>query len=413
MRQRSLFSLPHLPYQIWVLALGRFLSEVGTGFILFYIPIFFVNEVGLSSTLVGIALGSASVSGIFGRFLGGSLSDSPTWGRRKTLLLSAILSAIADLVLAFSNNFPLLILGNLLMGFGTGLYWPANETIVADVTTGEQRNEAFAMTRLADNLGLSLGVMLGGLIISSSENYRLLFIIDSISFMLFFLLIYFTIQEPERTEQETISIFKGWQIAFRDHRLRLYFIVNILFTTYISQLQTTLPLYFKNFTSNGGFAAAIISALFSWYIVCMAISQLPIARFLNRYNRINALRFSLYFWGLGFSLIWLTGILSISPLAFAILGLGILAIATVSYTPSASSLIADIAPPNLIGIYFSINAQCWAIGYFIGPLIGGFALDQSPLIIQSYWLLVSLSIGLGLVILFFLQKKMLKSANFN
>lgn len=105
MRQRTLFSLPHLPYQIWVLALGRFLSEVGTGFILFYTPIFFVNEVGLSSTLVGIALGSASISGVFGRFFGGSLSDSPSWGRRKTLLLSAILSAIADLVLAFSNNF--------------------------------------------------------------------------------------------------------------------------------------------------------------------------------------------------------------------------------------------------------------------------------------------------------------------
>ncbi|PSF37653.1 MFS transporter [Aphanothece hegewaldii CCALA 016] len=406
MRQRSLFSLPHLPYQIWILALGRFLSEVGTGFILFYTPIFFVNEVGLSSTLVGIALGSASVSGVIGRFLGGTLADSPTWGRRKTLLLSAFVSAIADLVLAFSNNFPPLVLGNLLMGFGMGLYWPANETMVADLTTGEQRNEAFAITRLADNLGLSLGVMLGGLIISVAENYRLLFIIDSISFLLFFLLIYFTIHEPKRAENDTVSMMKGWQIAFGDHRLRLYFIANILFTTYISQLQTTLPLYFKNFTSNGGFTAAIISALFSWYIVTMAISQLPIARFLNRFSRINALRFSLLFWGLGFSLIWLTGIPFTSPLIWAILGLGILAIATVSYTPSASSLIVEIAPSNLLGIYFSINSQCWAIGYFIGPLIGGFALDQSPLVIQSYWLLVGLSIGFSLIILYYLEKIM-------
>ncbi|GFE69748.1 MFS transporter [Chroococcus sp. FPU101] len=410
MKLRSFFSFPRLPYAIWLLAMGRFLSEVGTGFILFYTPIFFVNEVGLSSTLVGIALGSASVSGVVGRFLGGSLSDSPHWGRRKTLLSSALISAIADLILAFSHNFSSLVFGNLLMGFGMGLYWPANETMVADLTTGEQRNEAFAMTRLADSLGLSLGVMLGGIIITTSQNYRLLFIIDSVSFLLFFLLIYFTIKEPKRLEKESIPILKGWQIAFKDSRLRLYFIANIFFTTYLAQLQTTLPLYFKNFTSDGGFTAAIISALFSWYIVSMAISQLPIARFLNRFNRINALRFSLLFWGLGFSVIWLTGILATSPLILAIIGLGILAIATVSYTPSASSLVAEIAPANLLGIYFSINAQCWAIGYFIGPLIGGFILDQSPLVIKSYWLIVGLSVCFCLVIFSFLEKMMPKSS---
>jgi MFS family permease len=136
----------------------------------------------------------------------------------------------------------------------------------------------------------------------------------------------------------------------------------------------------------------------------MAIAQLPIARFLNRFDRIQALRFTLLFWGLGFSLIGLTGVLKLTPLIWAILGLGTLAIATVSYTPSASSLLVEIAPANLIGIYFSVNAQCWAIGYFIGPLIGGFILDQSPLIIKSYWFIVGASISLGLMILSFLQK---------
>lgn len=61
---------------------------------------FFVNRVGLSATAVGMALGSASVSGIVGRVLGGSFADSRTWGRRGTLLLSAAVWAIASLVLA-------------------------------------------------------------------------------------------------------------------------------------------------------------------------------------------------------------------------------------------------------------------------------------------------------------------------
>ena len=81
--------LPNLDRRVWILSFGRLLSQFGNGFTLFYAPIFFANQVGLSATAVGIGLGSGSVSGVIGRLLGGSAADSPTWGRRKTLLISA------------------------------------------------------------------------------------------------------------------------------------------------------------------------------------------------------------------------------------------------------------------------------------------------------------------------------------
>jgi MFS family permease len=54
------------------------------------------------------------------------------------------------------------------MGMGMGLYWPATESVVADLTQGEQRNEAYAITRLADNLGLGIGIVLGGVLIGTT-----------------------------------------------------------------------------------------------------------------------------------------------------------------------------------------------------------------------------------------------------
>ncbi|HIK45848.1 MAG TPA: MFS transporter, partial [Leptolyngbyaceae cyanobacterium M65_K2018_010] len=36
--------LPQLNSQVWILAGGRLLSQVGIGFTLFYAPIFFVNQ---------------------------------------------------------------------------------------------------------------------------------------------------------------------------------------------------------------------------------------------------------------------------------------------------------------------------------------------------------------------------------
>ncbi|MCC5617428.1 MFS transporter [Nostoc sp. CHAB 5836] len=91
------------------MAIGRFFSQVGIGFTLFYAPIFFVNQLGFSATSVGVALGSASISGVIGRIVGGYLADSGHWGRRRTLLLATAISVIASLVLAATNNFTILV----------------------------------------------------------------------------------------------------------------------------------------------------------------------------------------------------------------------------------------------------------------------------------------------------------------
>ncbi len=408
-KHKLLSWLPQLSHQVWILATGRLLSQIGTGFTLFYAPIFFVNQVGLSATVVGIGLGSGSISGVVGRFLGGSFADSNFWGRRRTLLLSLAVCAVASLVLAFTYNFPIFIVGNLLMGLGIGLYWPATEAAVADLTTIEQRNEAFAITRLADSLGLGMGVVLGGAMIGTTGNYRALFVIDAISFVVFLAVVYAAIAETRQfDEHHPKQAGRGWAVALRDRNLMVYVLVNILFTIYMAQVQSTMPLYFTNFvsggTSKGGFSPQVISGLFTWHVAFAALCQLPVARALNRFSRPRALTLSMLLWGAGFVLVWLTGVASTGHFFWAILALGVLAIATVAYTPSASSLVVDLAPEPLRAIYLSINSQCWAIGYFIGPPVGGWALDQSEAIAHGFWLATALSIIIGIAILQYLNR---------
>jgi MFS family permease len=408
--KNQLFSwLPQLGHQVWILAAGRLLSQIGSGFTMFYAPIFFVNQVGLSATAVGLGLGSSSISGVVGRFLGGSFADSKFWGRRGTLLLSLAICALASVVLALTYNFPTFIVGNLLMGLGIGLYWPATESAVADLTTNEQRNEAFAITRLADSLGLGMGVVLAGALIGTTGNFRALFVIDAISFVVFLGLVYAAIAETGKfDEHHSKQASRGWAVALRDRHLIVYVLVNILFTTYMAQVHSTMPLYFTNFvsggTSKGGFSAQAISGLFTWHVAFAALCQLPVARALNRFSRPRALIISMLLWGAGFVLVWLTGVASTGHLFWAILALGVLAIATVAYTPSASALVVDLAPEPLRAIYLSINSQCWAIGYFIGPPVGGWALDQSPAIAHGFWLATAFSTIIGIAILQYLNR---------
>jgi MFS family permease len=393
--------------QVWILAIGRFLSEVGTGFTLFYAPIFFVNQVGLSATSVGLALGSGSVAGIFGRILGGSLADSPRCGRRGTLLLATGIAALGSFVLSLTHDFMTLVIGNLIYGFATGLYWPSTEAVVADLTVNSDRRLGFAITRLADNLGMGMGIVLAGVVVATTNNYRLLFTADAISFGVFFVVIWIAIGETlvvENIKTEPSQYLRAWITALQNRKLGIFVVVNIIFTTYISQLHSTLPLYLKNYVKIplGGsiFSETDISALFAWHLVVAIFAQLPVARILNRLEHTQALTISALVWAVGFGLIWQTGASASKEMAIA--ALGVFSIAIVSYTPYAVALVSDLAPPSQRGVYLSINSLCWACGYFIGPTIGGWVLDTGT--VSTYWMCLAASVAVTIMILQYLQR---------
>lgn len=403
--------LPHFSRQIWILAVGRLLSRTGTGFTLIYAPIFFVNQVGLSATSVGIAIGSSEISGIIARFIGGSFSDSQFFGRRGTLLISSIISAFASVFMAMAWDFYTVVIGNLLLGLGTGLYWPATEAVVADLTVANERKEAYAITRLADNIGLQLGIIIGGIFVNFTGAYRALFIIDAISFLAFFGVVYLAIKEtykPDKLKVKTDSKKNqnGWLVALQDRTLIIFVVANIIFTLYISQIYSTIPLYLNNFVP-GNFSPGIISAIFAIHTALTVIFQLPIARALRNFSHPKALTISAVLWGIGFVVTAMTGMVKTGNILFATLALSILAIAIISYTPSASALVADLAPESLRGIYSGINSQCWAIGYLIGPTLGGWALDQTPIVVKNFWLGMAMSVGITIIILQYLDRKMI------
>ncbi|MEM8542738.1 MAG: MFS transporter [Cyanobacteria bacterium P01_H01_bin.119] len=405
--------LPALDSRVWLLALGRLLSQVGIGFVLFYAPIYFVDRIGLSTTEVGLGIGIGAIAGLVGRFLGGSLADSPGWGRRNTLLLSAAVSAIADGVLVAAGNFPLFVLGNIVMDFGVGLYWPATEAVVADITPSADRNEAFALVRLCDSIGLGCGVVFGGALISLTGLYRLLFVIDGITFLLFFAIIFRFIAETRPAQTTKTSFLDGWGVALRDHSLLIYVLANVMFTGYIAQVQSTLPVYFNQFVAinpetGKGLAESTLSVLFTGHVVISALFQLPVARALRGLPMARSLMLTAIAWGLGFLSVWLAGVTDALPLAWAAVALTVMAIATVSYTPIASALVVSLAPEQLRGVYLSVNSMCWATGYFIGPPIGGWALDQSRAIADGFWLGAAASIGIAIAILALLDRRLQK-----
>ncbi|NJK61947.1 MAG: MFS transporter [Synechococcaceae cyanobacterium SM2_3_1] len=383
---------PQLSRELWILAAGQFLLFLGQGFTLVYASIYFVNQLGFSATQVGLALSSSGFAGIVGRFLAGNALDAPRLGRRGTLLLAAMLSGIAGFCLAFADTFGLLIAGNVLMGLGISLYWPATLAMTTDLTTTENRTEAFALTRLADNLGLGVGALLAGQYIALSGNYRTLFMGKGVLYLCFGLVIYWAIAETRQTQTTPRQLVRNWWQALNDRVFLTYLIANIFFTTYAAQLNSTLPLYLANFVPGGntdtGFSEQLISYLFFWNAFLKIVLQLPLLRWLRQLAHVNILLIALVLWTGGFLFIWITGMVPAHALGSAYATFALIAIAEILYAPSAVALVGEIAPQDLRGIYFSLESECWAIGFLIGPAMGGWALDHPTQMGSNFWLLL-------------------------
>ena len=403
--------LQSLSRQVWFQAIGRTLYQAGYGSIQFFIPLIFVNQVGLSATTVGIGIGSGSLAGVVGHFLGGYLADSPSYGRKKTLLFSAMLSILAAFVLALTQNLPLLFIANLLMGLSAGCYWTAADTIVMDVTDPDQRHQAFAVLVLADSLGAGFGIWGGGILLSLT-NAQTFFFADSFILLLFLLLAQIATRETRQEQPESAKVWQKFVKALNDHSLRLFVLVSVLFTTYVALVNIILPLYLTNIVANSakqvGLSVGSVANLFTWcYVGIGAVLQLPLVQVLGSLVKVQVLIISMLLWGVGFFLVWAAGIVTSLQLVCMSAALIVLSIATAIYKPFAPAVIAELAPESLRVVYLSISYQCWSIGYFIGSIFGGWAMDQSRTIAHYFWIVVALSTICGLLILYVLGQRQL------
>ena len=166
----------------------RALAMLGAGGILFLGPLVF-NRLGLASTTIGWGLALASGVGLVSRFLSGYILDRGV-GLAIPLRIGALLSITADLLLLQASDASGFLIGQLLLGFGMGFYWPAAEFASASLSAPLPSSQGFALARTADALGIAAGTGLGTLLAAlfGADQLRWVYGVD-ISCMLLLLLL--------------------------------------------------------------------------------------------------------------------------------------------------------------------------------------------------------------------------------
>jgi len=137
------------------------LFQIGAGGELALLPLLVTSHLGLSATTAGTAM---FIVGMLGGLLlvpGGLASDR--WGRRATMIAGGVISAAGFAVYAIAGAFGAVVIGAVLRVVGASLLWPAATAWISE--SSPRRSHALAMGLFGEfeNVGVTLGPLLGGL----------------------------------------------------------------------------------------------------------------------------------------------------------------------------------------------------------------------------------------------------------
>ncbi|HEY0165691.1 MAG TPA: MFS transporter [Jatrophihabitans sp.] len=164
-----------LPRNVRVRMAVMFIQRLTDSMIGIFIAIYLAERLGAAITGALVLL--LAVLAIAAMLVGGHLSD--TWGRRPVLIVGelAAFAFFGLMALAHVAGWGALAVyvSYGLVKFSTSMAMPANDSMIVDVTTTENRKFVYTVNYWAVNLALAIGAMLGGFLYRS--HFGLLLVI--------------------------------------------------------------------------------------------------------------------------------------------------------------------------------------------------------------------------------------------
>jgi MFS family permease len=132
----------------------------GNGVIGPFLIIYLHNVRGISLGVAGLVVAAGSAAALFSGFVAGALSDR--LGPRIVLSAALTIGAIAFVFFPFIEEAWHAFALNILVGVGTGAFWPSQSTLLSSLAPKERRHAAFAQQRMTMNVGFALGAGVPG-----------------------------------------------------------------------------------------------------------------------------------------------------------------------------------------------------------------------------------------------------------
>lgn len=361
-----------LPGSVWLLAVGSFINRFGSFVAVFLI--LYLRDKGYSIAEAGFVVSLYGAGNVAAAAVGGLIADR--LGRRNAIALSMFSSAATLLALLQADDIVAIGALTFLAGVTGEWYRPASSALLADLVPAGQRLPAFALNRLAVNLGLALGPATAGLLADRSFAY--LFVADALTSAVFGVMTLAVLPEGVRTRRGEERHGEAIRTIGRDRAFLFFLASSVLGAFVYFQATSTFPLHVKE----SGLSNADYGLLISLNGLAILLLELPFTSITQRFRAVPTLAVGSLLVGFGFALnAWAA---SLAALAFAVV---IWTIGEIIYAPVAATYVADIAPVHLRGRYLAAKSLTHGLAFMLGPGIGAALFAWNG---DAFWLLCGL-----------------------
>jgi DHA1 family multidrug resistance protein-like MFS transporter len=145
---------------IWMCVLVA-VNQLGFGAIVPTIALY-AQSFGVSASEIGIAVAVYGLARFFVAAPSGQICDR--FGRRPTLALGGLVTALGNAWCAWATSFPEFVAARFVAGAGAGLIITAGQVVLADITTPERRGRVIAIYQGTFIFAVGIGPLPGGLL---------------------------------------------------------------------------------------------------------------------------------------------------------------------------------------------------------------------------------------------------------
>jgi len=352
------------PRAFKVLVASALIENMAFGLIIPFLAIYMDRDLEIPLPLIGVVLAGYTLAGMPSMIFGGMLVDK--FGRKPVLLGSLGLMSVTMLMYFFADNFLALFIVAFTDSFVGTMYMPAANAMIADVTPSERRPMAYVTLRIAWNVGIIFGPVLGALLVAT-YSIKLLFVFGSgiLAFAFLFNVLYIPETKPDAKADEIT--FRSVMSVRKDRPFLLICALTGIFWLFFSQWISVLPIYAFNDLGISEEEWALLFAASAIYVVTL---QLWVTSKLSNVRRSIPLISGQLVAALGFSLIFLA-----SDFYTLLVCISIMTIGEIIYMSVVSAVIADMAPETKRGTYMGFAGFIQILGQGAGFLLGMSLLD--------------------------------------
>ena len=359
-----------LPREVWYVCLAILVNRAGT-MVLPFLTLYLTIDRRLSVSSAGITLTVYGIGSILIAPLAGRLSDR--LGALRIMKISLFVSGLLLFIYPFANNLASILTITAAWAIASEAFRPPSMSMIGDLAGPTHRKAAFALFRLAINIGMSIGPVVGGFL--AMRSFKLLFYFDGSTTLLAALILIalpWRIKPDSGGDPQNEDPHEGPYAAKKSsplysdvlkNRRFLYFLLAMIPVELVFfQPIAAMPLFLVR---DLHFTEAGYGMLFAVNTVIIILVEVRLNMSMSSWSHRHALALGAALVGIGFgALVFVNGIVG------AVATIVIWTFGEMILLPASAAYVSDVAPPEQSGAYMGLYTMGFSLAFAIGPWLG-------------------------------------------